>query len=154
MYAWPQRPKCSLLLSRKARLGPPLFYVVVVLFMTCNWTVTDVGWSRLLFVVWRCRWRSSCASWSGPNSGTSHGPVSRWWKARSNTGREVHPWSRSEANLVHFFLRTGGAKNPHKNALKIRSTKRSYKAVITARQQSSRNKERDKKKTLQQLHQT
>jgi len=26
--------------------------------------------------------------------------------------------------LVHFFLRTGGAKNPYKNALKIRSTKK------------------------------
>jgi hypothetical protein len=25
---WPQRPKCSLLLSRKARLGPPLFYML------------------------------------------------------------------------------------------------------------------------------
>lgn len=118
MYAWPQRPKCSLLLLRKARLGPPLFYVVVVLFMTCNWTVTDVGWSRLLFVVWRCRWRSSCASWSGPSSGTSHGPVSRWWKARSNTGREVHPWSRSEANLVHFFLKNWRGKKPLQKCIK------------------------------------
>lgn len=62
---------------RKARLGPPLFYyVVAVLFMTCNWAVTDVDWSPLVLFVWRCRWRSSCASWSGPSSGTSHGPVS------------------------------------------------------------------------------
>jgi len=50
-------------------------------------------------------------------------------------------------SVPHFFLKNGRGKKPLQKYIKNKKyKKKSYKADITARQQSSRNKERDKKK--------